>query len=70
MEDSIDIERLREDLISYFGTASFYNKPAMMDLIEVEKGSDSKIIDIAVRNGFDLKRYEVEDESNKKSSLL
>ena len=55
---NIDIERLREDLINYFGTASFYNKMAMMDLIEIEKASDEEVIQIAVDNGFDLERYQ------------
>jgi len=57
----IDIERLRQDLMTYFGTASFYNPPAMMDLIDVEKASDEKVIELAIQNGFDLKRYEIKE---------
>lgn len=53
----IDIERLRDDLIDYFGTASFYNKMAMMDLIKVKEASDEELIQIAQKNGFDLKKY-------------
>lgn len=54
---NIDIERLREDLINYFGTASSYNPIAMMDLIKVENASDDEIIKIAKKNNFDLKQY-------------
>lgn len=54
---NIDIERLREDLINYFGTASFYNPIAMMDLVNVESASDKEVIQIAIQNGFDLDRY-------------
>ncbi len=56
---NIDIEKLREDLIDYFGTASFYNKMAMIDLIKVEKASDDELIHIAIKNGFDLAKYQI-----------
>ena len=54
-----DIERLRDDLINYFGTASFYNKTAIMDLIKVEKATDEELIEIAIQNHFDLERYKI-----------
>ncbi len=54
-----DIERLREDLINYFGTACFYNKTAIMDLIKVEKATDEELIEIAIQNHFDLERYKI-----------
>ncbi len=60
MEKSIDIESLRADLIQYFGTASYYNKMAMMDLIKVETASDEEVVLIAIQNGFDLSKYEVQ----------
>ena len=56
---NIDIERLRDDLINYFGTASFYNQMAMMDLIKVEKATPNELIQIALKNGFDIEKYEV-----------
>ena len=62
--ENIDIEKLRNDLINYFGTASFYNPTAMMDLIKIEKASDEEVINIAIQNNFDLSRYEI----NKKKS--
>ncbi len=63
--ENIDIEKLRNDLINYFGTASFYNPTAMMDLIEIEKVSDEKVINIAIQNGFDLSRYQIDKKKSK-----
>ncbi len=57
----IDIERLREDLINYFGTAMFYNPVAMMDLEKVKRANTDKLIDIAIDNGFDLERYKIKE---------
>lgn len=57
----IDVDDLRRDLVNYFGTASFYNPVAMMDVIDVERASDEEVVEIALRNGFDLSKYEVEE---------
>ena len=55
----IDVDSLREDLINYFGTAMQYNKMAMMDLIKVEKASDEEVVNIAIKNGFNIYDYEI-----------
>lgn len=55
----VDINRLREDLINYFGTAIFYNPMAIMELEEIKKASESKLIEIAIKNGFDLDNYKI-----------
>lgn len=58
---NIDIKKLRRDLIDYYGTAANSGFPAAMaDLIKVENASDSELLEIARKNGFDIKRY-VED---------
>lgn len=36
-----------------------YNKVAMMDLIKVENATDNEIVNIAIRNGFNLYDYEI-----------
>ncbi len=59
MEITIDIDALRNDLINYFGSAMQYNKVAMMDLIKVEQASDNEIVNIALKNGFNLYDYEI-----------
>ena len=56
--DNIDIEKLRKDLIDYFTGAMFMVSPvALVDLTEVENASDEKLIQIALDNKFDLKKY-------------
>ena len=54
----MDYERLREDLIDYFGTAMKYNPMAVIELSEVQSASNQKLIEIARKNGFDLSDYE------------
>lgn len=53
----IDLGGLRRDLLDYFGTAKQENPNATIDLIEVEKADYAKLIDIAIKAGFDLKDY-------------
>lgn len=58
----IDIERLREDLIDYYGVAAFSGiSVAMMDVFEVEDASEEELIKLAEEAGWDLTEYE-EDE--------
>ena len=55
---NINIEKLRKDLMDYFGTASFNGFPiASMDLISVENASNEELIQIALNNNFDLNNY-------------
>ena len=56
---NIDYERLREDLINYFGTAMVLFPVAVMDVIKVENASHSELLQIASQNGFDLSNYEL-----------
>ena len=57
---NIDIERLRQDLIDYFGSATSIYPMAIIDVIEVENADNYKLIEIAKSNGFDLNDYVVE----------
>ena len=59
-EINIDIERLRQDLIDYFGSAIPIYPVAIMDVTVVEIASDDKLIEIAKSNGFNLNNYIVE----------
>ena len=55
---NIDINKLRKDLIDYFGSAMFNGFPvAMMDLSEIERAGEYRLIEIAKENGFDLNNY-------------
>lgn len=54
----IDIEKLRRDLIDYFGTAMYNGSPqAMIELSRIEQASPSELINIAINNGFDINDY-------------
>ena len=59
---NIDVERLRRDLIDYYGTAAEYNPAAKMDVINLERVSDEIIIAIAKRKNIDLRKYSIEME--------
>ena len=54
MEVTIDIERLRSDLMDYFGSAMMIFPMAVMDLTEA---SPEELLILARRNGFDLNDY-------------
>ena len=55
---NIDFERLRKDLINYYGTAmSSGIAMATADLIEVERASNEELIIIARRSGINLSNY-------------
>ena len=61
----IDIDSLRNDLKNYFGTAMInVNMFAMIDLINVDKLNDKELINLAVKNGFNLNNYVI-DKKNK-----
>ena len=57
----INIEHLREDLKNYFGTAIKYSHSAIMDLNEVETANPYRLIEIALKNNFDLNKYIVKN---------
>ena len=59
----IDIDSLKKDLIDYFGTASSYNPMAIMDISKIECASNKEIIDIAIKNGFNLYDYEIKSKT-------
>lgn len=55
---NIDIDKLREDLINYFGTAMMSGFGiAVVDLANVENASEDELINIAIKCGFDLNDY-------------
>ena len=58
----IDVEKLRHDLIDYFGTAMAEFPVAMMDLSKVEKANEEELIALARQNGFSLDKYLIIDD--------
>ena len=56
--NNIDIQKLRKDLMNYFGTAMFgVSSIAMMELSKVERASEEELLEIANENGFDIEEY-------------
>lgn len=60
---NIDIDALRQDLITYFGTAMQIYPLAMIDLTKVEHASDNEIVNMALNNGFNLYDYEIKNKT-------
>lgn len=51
-------ERLREDLMDYYGTAMYSGSPmAMMELIDVDSATNSELLKLAKDAWFDLDDY-------------
>ena len=58
MEYEMDVSRLRRDMKDYYGTAMFNGFPmAVMDLSKVERMSDRELIELAQKNGVNLRKY-------------
>lgn len=55
----IDIEKLRRDLIDYYGTVAQIYPVAIMELSQVENCSEEELINIALKLSFNLNDYEV-----------
>lgn len=64
--NEINIEKLRSDLIDYYGTAMSFFPMAMIDLNEVYNASDEKLIEIAIKNKFNLENYVNNDYQKKR----
>lgn len=60
--NNIDIDRLRKELIDYYGTASVLYPIAVMDLTKVETCSAEELINIAKNNEFNLNDYIIEEK--------
>lgn len=58
MEKNINYRELRQDLMDYFGTAVASGNPmAIIELSKVETATDQQLLQIAIKNGFDLTEY-------------
>ena len=58
----IDIERLRSDLIDYFGTGMMSGIGAFaINISIIERASYDKLIEIAINNNFNLENYKKEN---------
>lgn len=59
----IDIDRLREHLLDYCGTAAFGGFPAaMLDVMDIEHADGRELCQKAERLGVDLRPFIVDEE--------
>ncbi len=63
MDFEYDFERLRQDLLDFFGTSMMFNPMAMLNVVDVEKADNEKLLHLAQSNGFDLDNYKVKGKS-------
>lgn len=66
MNIELDIERLRKDLINYYGTATSFNPVAFMDIIKIENATDEELIQIAITNNVELNNYITDNYCSKR----
>ena len=58
MYEEIDVERLRKDLLDYYGTAMYNASPlAIIELSKIERASEDELIQIAINNNINLNEY-------------
>jgi len=59
----IDVDKLREDMRNE-GLAGFFGGGfggALIEAIDIERASDEELVDMALRQGIDLRKYEVDE---------
>ena len=62
----IDIEKLRSDVLDYYGTAMHNGfGMAVINLGQIENASNDEIINIARKIGLDFSKYAIEDDLEK-----
>lgn len=59
----IDINKLRRDLLDYYGTAMEFFPQAVIDLSQIENADKEQLIDIAQNNNIDLSNYEIKSKN-------
>ena len=58
----IDADKLRKDVLNYYGTAMYSGYPrAVIEVADAETASPQELVDIAQRAGFNLRDYAVDD---------
>lgn len=53
----INFDRLRSDLINYYGSGIYVYPIALLSVIKVDMCSEEELIKIALSNNFNLEKY-------------
>ena len=59
----IDVDKLREDMRNE-GLGAFFGGGfggALIEAIDIERASDEELVEMALRQGIDLRQYEVDE---------
>lgn len=66
--ENIDFDRLRSDLIDYYGTAFMTCGfgAALVEASDVYTASEQKLIELANQAGFNLNNYIIKNDKTKK----
>ena len=62
----IDIGRLQDDLINFFGTASIEIPYAKYSLYEISSLDDVALVEFAIANNFDITNYIIKKKIDKR----
>ena len=59
----IDVDKLREDMLNEDLGAYFVGGfgGALIEAIDIDRASEEELVDMALRQGIDLSRYEVDE---------
>ena len=65
----IDGDKLKNDLMDYYGSATPFYHAAFLDVSRVENATPEELVNIAISNNIDLSEYELNGsvKSKKKS---
>ena len=61
MDITINTDKLRKDLIDYYGTATSFNPLAYQELIRIERAANEELINIAIKNNINLNDYIIDN---------
>ena len=64
--EEINYERLRRDLVNYFGAATPIFPVAYMDVINIESADEEELLYYARQAGFNISDYIIEDTYRKR----
>jgi len=58
MDEIIDVEKLRIDMMNHYGAAYFAGfDAALADVLEVDKATKEELIKHAIKEGMDIQKY-------------
>lgn len=63
---NIDIEKLRYDLMDFYGAGTPFMPAMIMEVINLENASDEEVLKEAIKQKVDLSKYVEQDKMKKR----